>query len=164
MKEDFFPLLQLCVLGFGLLQDRDVGGGVFPEGEEVFVGRECPDAGSIGIRTLRGSRLQCIGTCHAQMRQRSRPAVPDDAAVIENLLKLCGSSVALSGCQVCLSAYVHRIEAGNVHHEPDLPQLDEGSSLQIIEGGSRVLSVQCQLCSKRRKQVAQLPQLCDLVL
>ena len=30
--------LQSCVLGFGFLQDRDVGVGVFPEGEEVLKG------------------------------------------------------------------------------------------------------------------------------
>jgi hypothetical protein len=45
------------------------------------------------------------------MRQRSRPAVPDDAAVVEDLLKLSGGSTALSGCQVCLSAYIHVIES-----------------------------------------------------
>jgi len=38
-------LLQLRVLGFGLLEDGDVGVGVLPEGEEVFVGGERPDAG-----------------------------------------------------------------------------------------------------------------------
>jgi hypothetical protein len=32
------PLLQLCGLSLGLLQDRDVEISVFPEGEEVFVG------------------------------------------------------------------------------------------------------------------------------
>jgi hypothetical protein len=31
-------LLQLRILGFGLLQDGEVGVGVFPEREEVFVG------------------------------------------------------------------------------------------------------------------------------
>jgi hypothetical protein len=31
-------LSQLRVLGFGLFQDGDVGVGVFPEGEELFVG------------------------------------------------------------------------------------------------------------------------------
>jgi hypothetical protein len=30
--------LELGVLGLGLFQDGDVGVGVFPEGEEVFVG------------------------------------------------------------------------------------------------------------------------------
>jgi len=37
--------LQLRVLGFGLLQDGDVGVGVFPEGEEVVVGGERPLCG-----------------------------------------------------------------------------------------------------------------------
>ena len=32
------PLLQLRVLRLGLLQDGDVGVGVFPEGEEILVG------------------------------------------------------------------------------------------------------------------------------
>jgi len=44
------PLLQLRVLGFGLLVNRDVGVGVFPEGEEVFVGGEGADTGGVGIR------------------------------------------------------------------------------------------------------------------
>src|ERR1700685_397669 len=119
-------LLQLRVLRFGLLQDGNVGVGVFPEGEEIFVGCERSDAGSIGIRSLRGSRLQRIRTCHTQMRQGSRPAVPDDAAVVENLLKLGGSSTALSGGQECLSAYIHVIEAGNVCDERNFPKLVGG--------------------------------------
>jgi hypothetical protein len=39
--------LQLRVLGLGFLQDGNVGVGVFPEGEEIFVGGECPDAGEV---------------------------------------------------------------------------------------------------------------------
>jgi hypothetical protein len=35
------------------------------------------------------------------MRQGSRPAVPDDAAMVEDFLKLGGGGSALSGCQVC---------------------------------------------------------------
>jgi hypothetical protein len=75
------PLLQLCVLRLGFFQDGDVGVGVLPEREEIFVGCERPDAGGIGIRSLRSSRLQVVGTSHAKMRQRSCPAVPDDAVV-----------------------------------------------------------------------------------
>jgi hypothetical protein len=71
-----FRSLQLRVLGFGFFQDWDVGVGVFPEGEEIFVGGERPDAGGIGICALRASRLQGIGTSHSQMRQSSGPAVP----------------------------------------------------------------------------------------
>ncbi len=104
--------MQLCVFGFGLLQDGDVGVGVFPEREEIFVGGKGSDASGIGIRALRGSRLQSIRPCHSQMRQRSCPAVLDDAAVVENLLKLGGGSVALSGCQMRLSANVNVIETG----------------------------------------------------
>src|ERR1019366_7891374 len=91
-------LLQRRVLGFGFLQDGDVGIGVFPEGEKIFVGGECPPASGIGVRSFRCSRLQGIRASHSQMRQPSRPAVPDDPAVVENLLKLDGGSVAMSGC------------------------------------------------------------------
>src|SRR5438876_1476359 len=83
-------LLQLPVLGFGLLKDGDVGVGIFPEREEIFVSGECADAGGIGIRSLRGSRLQGVSTSYSQMRQCSRPAVPDEAAVVEDFLKLSG--------------------------------------------------------------------------
>jgi hypothetical protein len=72
-------LLQFRVLGFGFLQDGDVGIGVPPECEEVFVGGKRPDAGSIGISTLRSSCLQRIRTRDAQMRQGSCPAVPHNA-------------------------------------------------------------------------------------
>src|SRR4029077_2366092 len=113
-------LLQLRVLRLGLLQDGNVGVGVFPEREEIFVSSERPDAGSIGIRALRSSRLQGIGASDAQMRQRSRPAIRDNAAVVENLLKLGGGGIALPGCQICLSAYVYVKEAGNVGGEPDV--------------------------------------------
>src|SRR5208282_4374294 len=94
-EQDFSPLLQLRALRFGLLQDGDVGVGVFPKGEEILVGGERADAGGIGIRSLRGSRLQGVCASHSQMRQRSRPAVPDDAVVVENLLELGGGGTAL---------------------------------------------------------------------
>jgi|ERR1035437_3730469 hypothetical protein len=89
-------LLQLRVLGFGFFQDGDVGVGVFPEGEEIFVGGEGASAGEVGIRSLRDSRLERIPTRHAQMRQSSRPAVPNDPAVVENLLKLGGGVMLLA--------------------------------------------------------------------
>jgi hypothetical protein len=59
-------LLHLRVLRLGFLQDGDVGVGVgvFPEREEIFVGGERPDAGGVGIRSLRSLRLQGIGACH----------------------------------------------------------------------------------------------------
>jgi hypothetical protein len=41
--------LQLCVLRFGLLRDRNIRVGVLPEGEEVLISGERPEAGSIGV-------------------------------------------------------------------------------------------------------------------
>ena len=41
-------LLQFRVLSLSFLQDGDVRVGVFPEGEEILVSGECPDAGGIG--------------------------------------------------------------------------------------------------------------------
>jgi hypothetical protein len=35
---------------------------------------------------MRGSRLQGVGTSHAQMRQGSRPAVRNNAAVVDDTL------------------------------------------------------------------------------
>jgi hypothetical protein len=49
--------LQLRVFGFRFLQDGNVGVGIFPQCEEVFVGCERPDASGVGIGTLRGFRL-----------------------------------------------------------------------------------------------------------
>src|SRR5882762_4853625 len=117
-------LFQFRVFRLGLFKDGNVGVGVFPECEEVLVGGERTNTGGISIRALRGSRLQGVGTSHSQMRQRSRPTVPDDAAVVENLLKLGGGSTAPSDCQVCLSSYIHMVETGNIVDELNLPQLD----------------------------------------
>src|SRR5438445_9483666 len=110
-------LLEFRVLRLGLLQDGDVGIGVFPECEEIFVSGERQDAGGIGIRALRGSCLQGVGTSHSQMRQRPRPAVPDDAAVIENFLKFGGGRVALARSQIGLAPHIRRMHAGKIHEE-----------------------------------------------
>jgi hypothetical protein len=79
------------------------------------------------------------------MRQGSRPAVPDDAVVVEDFLKLGGGTITLSGCQVCLCAYIDRIEAGNVVAEWRFPQLEGVSRLQQIQGRVRAFSIQRRL-------------------
>ena len=104
-----------------LLQDGDVGVGVFPESEEIFVGGERPDACGVGIRALRSSRLQGVGTSYAEMRQCSCPAVPDDTAVVTNLLEFGGSFFPLSRRQIRLSANIYVIEAGNIGDERNCP-------------------------------------------
>jgi len=104
--------LELRVLRLGLLQDWDVGFGLFPEIEEILVGGKRPDASGIGIRTLCGFRLQGIRPGYAQARQGPSPAVPDQAAVVENLLKLSRRRRTLSGGNIGFAANIGRIEAG----------------------------------------------------
>jgi len=47
------------------------------------------------------------------MRQRSCLAVPDDAAVVHDLLELDGGLRALPSSKVDLAAYIYVIEAGS---------------------------------------------------
>ena len=106
--------LQLRVLGFGFFQNGDVGIGVFPQREELFVGGEGMQPGRIAARAGGTSRLQRVSACDTQMRQSSRPAVPDDPTMIENLLELVGGGRALSGSQVGLAAHIKRIQARDI--------------------------------------------------
>ena len=72
-------LLKLGVLGLGLLQDGDVRVGVFPEGEEVFVGGEGASASKVGA--ARGFHLQGIRGGHAESAVKlTRNALPVDVA------------------------------------------------------------------------------------
>jgi hypothetical protein len=50
-----------------------------------------------------------------------RPAVPDYAAVVENLLKFGGSGTVLSCSRVCLPSYKQVIKAGTIVDERNLP-------------------------------------------
>ena len=58
-------LLQLRVLRLGFFQDGDVGVGIFPEREEIFVGGE-------GFGTI---ALQGVGPGEAEMRERAKRKV-----------------------------------------------------------------------------------------
>jgi hypothetical protein len=59
-----YPLLQLRVFRLRLFQNGDAGVGILPKHEEIFVGRERPHAGGIGIRalplSLKSLRLQSV--------------------------------------------------------------------------------------------------------
>ena len=93
-------LLQLGILGFGLLQDGDVGVGVFPECQEVFVGifRSAP----VSRQRVRPAQLQ--------VRQRPDRIAKDDPAVIENFLEF-GDGIDVAGRgQTGLTVSVYRIE------------------------------------------------------
>jgi hypothetical protein len=52
-ESDEARLLRLRVFDLGLLVDGNLGVGVFPEGQEVFVRGERTNAGRVGICALR---------------------------------------------------------------------------------------------------------------
>src|SRR6266478_451985 len=96
-ESNFNPQLkQLRILSLGLLQDGDVWVGVFPQREEIFVRAECPDAGRVGVRALQGSCLHYVGAGETYMRERPREAISNDSPVLQYLLKLGGTLLALS--------------------------------------------------------------------
>jgi hypothetical protein len=64
------------------------GVGTVPEVEKNFVGSECPDAGGIGIRPMRGGGACKVLPGLPPGALTRRPAIPDDAAVVEDFLKL----------------------------------------------------------------------------
>src|SRR5215467_5023868 len=70
-------LVHLHVLGLGLLQDGDVTVCVFPEREEIIVRTLC----------LHAISRQRAGSSSLQMRQCADWVKPDNAAMIEDLLK-----------------------------------------------------------------------------
>jgi len=92
-----FSASDYCSFAYSALACFRMGmsGSASPERNKIFISRHRPDSGGIGVRSLRSSRLQGVGTGHAQMRQRSSPAVPHDAAVVDDFLKLGGGSAAL---------------------------------------------------------------------
>jgi hypothetical protein len=74
------------ILGFGLLQDGDVGVGVFPEVEELL----------IPLFRFSGVARKCVSTPDLKMSQCSGHRILHDTAVIQYLLKLydrCGTVV-----------------------------------------------------------------------
>jgi hypothetical protein len=70
-------LLQLRVLGLGLLQDGDFGIGIFPKSEKILIG---------GLR-LRGVAIDGICAAKLKMRQRPKHIVRYDSPVINDVLK-----------------------------------------------------------------------------
>ena len=83
-------LLQLCVLGFGLLGDGDVGVRMFPQHQEILIGG--PSFGLVS--------RQCIGPAQLQVRQCTYGISDHDSAMAENFLELDGSFPALVCGQV----------------------------------------------------------------
>jgi hypothetical protein len=86
--------LQLGVFRLGLLEDRDVGVGVFPEIEEILVGSL-----GLGLVPRQNERSAAL-----QVRQRADGIGGDDPAMIENFLKLGGGFRALERGKISQAA------------------------------------------------------------
>jgi hypothetical protein len=83
-------LLQLRVLSFSLLQDGDVGVGVFPEREEILVRR-------LGLGRV---ALHNIGSADLEMGEYSDGLVDYNSAMVEDFLELGGGFAALMRGQI----------------------------------------------------------------
>src|SRR5262245_27300225 len=79
-------LLQFRVFRFGLLQDGDVGVGVFPEGEEVLV-----FATGVGKIALEG-----ISAGETDVGQRACWVFEHESGVTKNLLELCDGYASIA--------------------------------------------------------------------
>ena len=95
-----YGLLQLCVLRLGLLQDGDVGVGVFPEGKEVLVS----GAGTFFVATHR------LRSAQLQVRECAQHEVLHDAAMVNELLKLQSAQQDEGRDGSWVHAYLHRKE------------------------------------------------------
>jgi hypothetical protein len=88
--------LQLGVLRLGLLQDGDVGVGVFPEGEEVLVG-------GAGLGSVAAHR---VGSTELKVCECTQRKVLYHAAMVEQLLELRSRRCAIVRQQVGLTAQI----------------------------------------------------------
>src|SRR5437660_9443432 len=91
--------LQLRVLLLGFLQNGGAGIGVFPESEEVLIGR----AGFCGVA------LESGGTSQSEMGQGAQRKIDYHATMVEKLLKLSGGGSSVSRHQLPLPPNVPRV-------------------------------------------------------
>jgi hypothetical protein len=122
-------LFQLRVLCLGSDLDRNIGVSVFPEHEEILIGR----LGS-GRFSLQRQR-----TCKSKMCERTRSAILYQTAAINDLLELRCRRGTLTGGQVRLSANVNRIHAGIVRLLNSGAQFEWNCGLQNLDRGRRGL-------------------------
>jgi hypothetical protein len=83
---NFEWLSQFCVLGLCSDQDRNIRVGVFPQREEILVGRPA----------LRGFTLDSVGAGKGEVGERPDGKVKHDSTMVQYLMKLCGSLLAFA--------------------------------------------------------------------
>src|ERR1022692_3808157 len=132
-QASFVPHCKLAVFRFGLLEDRDVGVGVFPEAEEILVGSLC--LAPISRQSERPAQLQA--------RQCAYGIGENDARVVEDLLELRGGFGAPMRQQTGLAAQVHRIEVSEeTRPATRYGELIRSCDLQQLDGVRRIAMAQ----------------------
>ena len=82
--------LQFRVLGLGLLQDGDVGVGVFPEGKEILICGPC----------LYIIAQELVPACLADIGKRNKWVVRKVAVQISNMLKVLNCCLRFAGFKI----------------------------------------------------------------
>ena len=139
-------LLQLRILRFGLLENGDVGVGVFPECEEVPICRLC----------FGGVALQSVSASQLEMGQCADTFVENDSAMVKNFLEFGHSFAAPVLGQIGKTTNIDGIEGRPVY----ISQFIWSSRLKSIDGPWSVIAVDRKLCS----QSGQIVVLNDCVL
>src|ERR1700680_3083153 len=137
-------LLQLGVFCLGLLKDRNIRIGVFPEGEEILI------RGSGLCRIA----LQNVGAPELHMRQGSDGFVQHGSPMIEDLLKLCRSFPATVSRKKGFSAHINGIHVGPVVKATRRQtEFIRSSDLETINRLLRIGMDKRQLGAKGRKVI-----------
>src|ERR1700733_1010128 len=107
------PSLELGVFGLRGDEDGNVRIGILPEREEILIGRS--SAADVACFRAR--------SCETEMRQRARPAIPYNPAMIEELLEFRSGRGSLFRLQVRFAAQVNLIHARIVETSYSLSKL-----------------------------------------
>ena len=89
--------MQFRVFRFGLLEDGNVGVGVFPQREEILI------RGS----GFGGVALQGVGAGEAQAGQCAPGKVPYQTSVVNELLKFCCRLVPVAKCEIGFPTHIN---------------------------------------------------------
>src|SRR6516164_824666 len=107
-------LVQLRILGFGLLVDRGIGVGILPERQEILIRR-------FGFRSV---PLYHVSPCETEVRQRSRRVDEKVSAILNDLLKLGSGFRSAMQQQIGLSTRVSNIQIPKFRRRRALQELD----------------------------------------
>ena len=130
------------------------GSASFQRVRKVFVGGERPNAGGIGIRALRGSRLQA----HSRELRPDEPTLPSSSSRQYRCGRESSETRRRLRCPVRLPGTPRRERKSDRDRKcwrrTRFVRTRWASRLQHSEGGSRILSVQRQLSPESQEATA----------